>query len=337
MLGGSLTMPEIRSRLPMLALALVMSACGPVRAGHEPWTPPDYWAVEHYVEIDGLRVCYLEAGPADAEQTLVFVHGWSGNVQNWWDQFEHFQRSYRVVVFDFPGHGKSERGEHVDYSMDLYVDVLAGMFRELGIEHAHVVGNSAGAWVATVFAAEHPERVDKLVIADSTGTRHRGPVGGILPMMSGRLLQMANMTTGEHYPGLDPKSRARQEFAGSFAGTVEEKPYLDMLGTMIAYSYERIDHRLVEIEAPTLVVWGADDPVVPKRAMHVFERGLGDVQSYVIPLGGHSPMMQSPDEFNCVMEAFLDGRALDGCGEYALTKQRQRDRLAGRDSGPRYE
>jgi pimeloyl-ACP methyl ester carboxylesterase len=335
MLG--LSMPGSGSRLPTVALALLACACGPVRAGQKPWTPPDYWATERYVEIEGLRICYLEAGPADAEQTLVFVHGWSGNLQNWWDQFEHFQQSHRVVVFDFPGHGKSERGEHVDYSMDLYVDVLAGMFRELRIERAHVIGNSAGAWVATVFAVEHPEQVDKLVISDSTGTRHLGPVGGILPLMSGRMLQMANMTTAEHYPGLDAKSRARQEFAGSFAGTVEEKPYLDMLGTLLEPSYERIDHRLIEITAPTLVVWGDDDPVVPKRAMRVFERELADVHSYVIPLGGHTPMMQSPDEFNCVVEAFLDGRALDGCGEYALTKQQKRDRLAGNDTGPKYE
>lgn len=321
----------------VLALALLACGCGPVRAGHEPWTPPGYWAAERYVEIDGMRVCYLEAGPADAEQTLVFVHGWSGNLQNWWDQYEHFQRNYRVVIFDLPGHGKSERSEHIDYSMDLYVDVVAGLFTELGIERAHVVGNSAGGSVAAVFAAEHPERVDKLVISDSTGTRHRGAVGPILPVLSGRMLQMADMTTGEHYPGLDAKSRARQEFVGSFAGTVEEKPYLDMLASLIQSSYRRIDHRLVEIAAPTLVVWGDDDPVVPKRAMHVFERELTDVHSYVIPLGGHTPMMQSPDEFNCVLEAFLDGRELGGCGEFALTEQRKRDRLAGTDEGPRYE
>ncbi len=326
-----------RSRLTAIALALLTSACGPVRAGHQPWTPPDYWSAERYVEIDGMRICYLEAGPPDAEQTLVFVHGWSGNLQNWWDQFEHFQTRYRVVVFDFPGHGKSERGEHVDYSMALYVDVVEGMFTELGIERAHVIGNSVGAWVAAVFALEHPERVDKLVISDSTGTRFTGPAGAALPFMSGRLLQMANMTTGEHYPGLDTKSRARQEFVASFAGTVEEKPYLDMLGELLELSYERIDRRLPGIAAPTLLVWGDDDPVVPLRAMRVFERQIAQAQTYLVHLGGHTPMMQSPDEFNCVVDAFLADTELAECKQYALTKQRQRDRLAGTDLGPHYE
>lgn len=324
-----------------LALALALAAstlgCGSVRAGSEPWTPPDYWTSERYVEVEGLRICYLEAGPPDADQTLVFVHGWSGNAQNWWDQFELFQRNYRVVVFDLPGHGKSERGEHVDYSMQLQVDVVAGMFEALDIDRAHVIGNSAGGWVAANFALQHPEAVDKLVLSDATGTRHRGPVGPILPIMSGRMLQMAKMTTGEHYPGVDAKSRARQEFVASFQGTVEEKPYLDMLGELLEQTYVRIDDRLAEIAAPTLVVWGHDDPVVPRRALKVFERELPNAQTYVIPLGGHTPMMQSPDEFNCVLEAFLDGRALAPCEAYALTKRDKKARLAGRDAGPRYE
>lgn len=145
------------------------------------------------------------------------------------------------------------------------------------------------------------------------------------------------MTTGEHYPGLDDKSRARQEFVASFQGTVEEKPYLDMLGALLEQTYVRIDDRLSEIAAPTLVVWGHDDPVVPRRALEVFERELTNAQTYVIPLGGHTPMMQSPDEFNCVLEAFLDDRPLAPCEAYALTKRDKKARLAGRDAGLRYE
>jgi pimeloyl-ACP methyl ester carboxylesterase len=324
------------------ALALVLGGglgCGPVIAGTEPWTPPSYYADESYVEVDGLKICYLEAGPpADEAETIVFVHGWSGNLQNWWDQFEHFQRRYHVVVFDAPGHGKSERGEHLDYSMELYLATLHNLLDTLGLERVIVVGNSAGGSAAAKFAIAHPERVSKLVLSNSTGTRYTGSLGAVLPLLTARWLQMAKMTTAVHYPGQDPKSVARQEFVGSFAGTVEEAPYLEALAALLPYCYERIpSEALAQIEAPTLIVWGDDDPIVPVKAMRTFEKAIEHDQSYVIHLGGHTPMMNSPDEFNCAVDAFLDERALDGCKEYALTAEKRRDRLAGHDWGPHYD
>jgi pimeloyl-ACP methyl ester carboxylesterase len=322
-----------------LLTALTSIGCGQVIAGSEPWTPPDYFADEQFVEIDGIRVCYLEAGPPASEaETIVFVHGWSGNLQNWWDQFEHFQSRYHVVVFDAPGHGKSERGEHLDYSMGMYLSTLDGLLDELELERVILVGNSAGGWAAANYAYQHPERISKLVLSDATGTRHVGSVGAILPLLNARWLQMANMTTGEHYPGQDFKSQARQEFVSSFSGTVEEAPYLEALAALLPHSYVEIPKaRLRSIAAPTLVVWGDDDTVVPIKAMRTFEKTIPDEQSYVIHLGGHTPMMQSPDEFNCVVDAFLDDRELGGCKQYALTIDSRKARLAGSDAGPRYE
>jgi pimeloyl-ACP methyl ester carboxylesterase len=311
--------------------------CGPVKNGSEPWSPPSYWADERYAELEGLRICYLESGPEHAP-TIVFVHGWSGNVQNWWDQFEHFQQRYHVIVFDAPGHGKSERGEHVPYSMQLYLDVLDGLLDELEVEQTIMVGNSGGGWIAAKYAIEHPERVSKLVLSDSTGSRHSGKAGPVLNTLTARWLQIANMTTGEHYPGLDPKSQARQEFATSFAGTVEEAPYLEMLAELLAPTYARIPNQeFAKITAPTLILWGDNDPVIPARAMRTFARAIPGSIGYEVRLGGHTPMMQAPDEFNCAVDKFLDGEPLDGCKQYALTVDQQRDRLAGRDWGPRYD
>lgn len=329
-------MRSLRHRPLLAACLLAVTGCGPVVAGSEPWTPPSYWADEHYVEVDELRICYLEAGPADAP-TMVFVHGWSGNVQNWWDQFELFSSRYHVIVFDTPGHGKSERGEHVPYSMQLYVDVLDGLLDELQVEQTIMIGNSGGGWIAANYTIQHPERVSQLVLSDSTGTRHKGKAGFVLGTISARWLQLANMTTAEHYPGLDPKSQARQAFVGSFHGTVEEAPYLEALAELLPPTYARIpDEQLATIRVPTLIVWGDDDPVLPTRAMHALAQTIEGSQTYLVHLGGHTPMMQAPDEFNCAVDKFLDGEPLDDCKQYALTKQAREDRLAGREWGPHY-
>jgi pimeloyl-ACP methyl ester carboxylesterase len=211
------------------------------------------------------------------------------------------------------------------------------MLETFEIDEAIVVGNSGGAWVATNYAIAHPERVSKLVISDSTGTRHTGSVGAILWMLNARWLQVSGLTSGEHYPGQDPKSQARQEFVASFEGTVEEGPYLEALATLLPQMYEKIPKdQLARIEAPTLVIWGDDDSVVPVKAMRTFEKAIPNTEGYVVHLGGHTPMMNSPDEFNCAVDTFLDEAELSTCKQYALTLQKRRDRLAGRDWGPRY-
>ncbi|GEM_PF-1885120 len=328
----------------LLSLLWAQPGCIHARAGEASWEPPAYWAQERYLQLAGLRICYLEAGPtqtpepeAAPAETILFIHGWSGNVQNWWAQFEHFARDHRVIVFDAPGHGRSERGDHLDYSADQHLEVALALLDTLEVERAVVVGNSGGGRLAATLAIRYPQRVSALVLADSTGTRYLGKAGPILHTINPGWLQVANMTTGDHYPGLDSMSRARQDFVHSFAGTVEELPYLEALAALLALDYVRIpDRDLARIQVPTLIVWGDDDPVLPRRAMRALERAIPDSQGYLVHLGTHSPMMASPDEFNCAMRSFLAGTPTDPCSRYALTKEIKRERLAGGEWGPRY-
>lgn len=327
------------SLLALASLTLVSAGgCVHLEGGDAPWEPPSYYATERYASLAGVETCYLEAGPPASEaETIVFVHGWSGNVQNWWDQFEHFQTRYHVVVFDAPGHGKSERSDELSYSMELHVEVLAALMDELTIDEAIVVGNSGGGWTAANYAIAHPERVSKLILSDSTGTRFKGMAGAVLGMISPEWLEATKVTSGVHYPGLDDKSVARQEFAVSFDGTVEEIPYLEALAELLPPMYQEIpSDALAEISAPTLILWGDDDPIVPINAMKVLDKRIPDSTTYVVHLGGHTPMMNSPDEFNCAVASFLAGSDPRACKQYALDAERRRDRLAGRDIGPHY-
>lgn len=208
---------------------------------------------------------------------------------------------------------------------------------ELELEQAILVGNSGGGWTAATFAIQHPERVAKLVLSDSTGTRFKGAAGAVLNMINARWLEKTNVTSGVHYPGLDAKSQARQAFAVSFEDTVEEQPYLEALAQLLPPMYEKIPKQsLAQIDAPTLILWGDDDPVVPINAMKVFDHAIPNSETYVLHLGGHTPMMNSPDEFNCAMSAFLAGGNADGCKRYRLDPEIRSERLAGHDVGPHF-
>jgi pimeloyl-ACP methyl ester carboxylesterase len=259
-------------------------------------------------------VCYLEAG-TEHEDAVVFVHGWSGNVHNWWDQFEVFSRTHHVLVFDLPGHGKSEKGPELDVTLHSLVETVVSLMDLRGIERATLVGNSAGGNVAARVAIAHPDRVERLVLSDATGSGRDGIIAWVKPSVSAERLNRVGLTTGEHFPGDDPKSRARAEMIRSYVGTVEEEPYLESLADTFSMYYERIPKgQLQALSVPTLLIWGADDPVVPKRSIHYFERHIPHTQTLWVDGAGHNPNTETPEAFNCALGAFLDERPLTGCG-----------------------
>jgi pimeloyl-ACP methyl ester carboxylesterase len=308
-------MPPSFLRPPSLAAALAaLAGCAELPRPTAPWNPPPYFAQECWADIGGVRVCYLEAG-VEREEAMVFIHGWSGNVHNWWDQYEYFSRRRHVLVFDLPGHGKSDKPADVEAWMELWVRTVDELMDRRGIERAVVVGNSVGGNVAARLAIARPERVQKLVLSDPTGSGRDGIIKWVIPTMRPAYLQRAGLTTGEHFPGDDPKSRARAAMIRSYVGTAEEAPYLQALSDSFAASYSRIPAaELAKIRAPTLLVWGDEDPVVPRRAVRYFRRRIPDTRTFSVADGGHNPNTEAPTIFNCVLEAFVRDADLARCG-----------------------
>jgi pimeloyl-ACP methyl ester carboxylesterase len=299
-----------------LACALVsvapwIGACANDLYGEKAFEPPAYWDTERYADVDGHRICYMETGHEHPE-TLVFVHGWSGNLLNWWDQYEELGQRYHVLIFDIPGHGKSSRDPNVDYELDLYVDTTLGLMDERGIDHATLIGNSMGGSIVTLLAARHPERVDSMIIADSTGSGHNGRAG--FARFAATPGTIKGVVTGKHYPDSSEKDRARADFVRSFVGTVEAEPYLRMLVDLLRPSMDRIgSEEFSKIDVPTLIIWGDHDHIMPPKGAAVFDESIRNSELYWVEGGRHTPHMENPVEFNCVVLGFLEGTSLEGC------------------------
>jgi 2-hydroxy-6-oxonona-2,4-dienedioate hydrolase len=103
----------------------------------------------------------LEAGTG--AEALVLMHGTGGHLEAFARNIAAFARHHRAVAFDFAGHGYTTLTEQ-DLEFDAYVAHLLGLLNALGIERAHLNGESLGGGVAVKFAAEHPERIGKLVL-----------------------------------------------------------------------------------------------------------------------------------------------------------------------------
>ena len=306
-----------RSLFLGLLVFAVLSSCASLHKPTRVWNPPDYYAPEKYAEIEGIKICYLEAGE-DNPQSIVFVHGWSGNALNWWDQFEYFKDRYHILVLDHPGHGKSEKPEDFDYSIPSFARVVVELMDYVGMDKAVVVGNSMGGAIATYMAIYYPERVEKLVLSDSAGVKVKSPLVGVVDLASPSAIKMLGVTSHRQYPGDNPKQKTRAEFSASYKNTPEELAYLKALEKSIKQTIAiDLTDQLKQIQAPTLIIWGDNDPTVPFKTAYVFTKHIPQSQLYVVKKGGHTPMMSKPREFNCVLEAFMEGRDLSFCHNLA--------------------
>jgi pimeloyl-ACP methyl ester carboxylesterase len=286
--------------------------------GRSEWLDVEWREHLRWVRIGGRNVNVVELGEGPP---LVFVHGHSGCWQNWLEQLPHFARSHRCVAPDLPGFGQSEMPEE-RISIESYARFLDELLEELGIESAPVVGNSMGGFVGAEMCLKHPERVERLVLVAAAGlsTKYVGlskdlfqrravaafaravnayaavPDARAETLVRRPRLRRAVLRMVVKHPERLPPPLARELIRGS---GMPAAPY----ATDAIMTYDFRDH-LSDVGCPTLIVWGADDEVVPEGADD-YERLIPNSRKIVLPDTGHVPQIERPVAFNALLEEFL--------------------------------
>jgi pimeloyl-ACP methyl ester carboxylesterase len=132
------------------------------------------------LEVAGVRLRVRDTGPKEAP-ALIMLHGFGSSLETWEPWARALQGDYRVIRFDLPGSGLSAPDPTGDYSDARSVEVLAALMDRLGVGRASLIGNSIGGAIAWTFAAQHPERVDKLVLISPDGFASPGLAYGQRP------------------------------------------------------------------------------------------------------------------------------------------------------------
>ena len=245
-------------------------------------------------------VSRLKHGPVVASQAgdsgppLVLLHGLAGSDAWWRRNMPALSGEFRVTAIDLPGFGSSHRDARLILDeVPAQVDALLG---ELGIERAHVMGHSMGGLVAGGLAAEHPQRVDRLVLVDAgflsldPTLRHRvtGPLK-TLPWTS--LTILPTLLRDVARSGPVRMARATAE--------VLRKDWR---------------HKLPAITAPTLVVWGEHDRICNPRIGEEIAAVVPGARLVIIPGAGHIPMWEKQAAFDREVLGFLNGRGSSTSG-----------------------
>ena len=224
-----------------------------------------------YVETPSGRIAYVEMGEGPV---VLFVHGVFLNGLLWRPVMERLAGEYRCIALDILCHGATETSADQDVSFAANARMLEEFCAALGITSCHLVANDSGGGIAQIFAANHPERIDSLVLTNCD-VHDMWPPEPIKPMKQMIAQQGFAPVAGEL--GKDPAT-AREAFAVGFEdpGILGEEELAAYLGPLSA-SPERaelmtrffasmnpadtmsVESRLRQLRAPTLIVWGTAD------------------------------------------------------------------------------
>lgn len=122
---------------------------------------------QRFLDVDGVRTRVALAGPEDGHP-VVLLHGTGGHWETFAPTIPALSGRFRCVAIDMIGNGFTDKPDY-DYEISVYVDHVLGVLKQLGVEHAHFIGMSLGAWVSARMAQQHPDVVDHLILMSPAG------------------------------------------------------------------------------------------------------------------------------------------------------------------------
>jgi HOMODA hydrolase len=261
------------------------------------------------------RIRIAEAGRGHAE-TIVLQHGLNGHLEAYAKNVVPLAKDFHVVAFDYVGHGLSDK-KVAEYNPDVFANQLGELMTALGLESAHLSGESLGGWVSGLFAAKHPQRVGRLML---------NTAGGI-PIVSAKgKADMANfMALNKRNVDAVPSREsvtARMQWLmhpSNHHLLAEElidlrlriylAPETRAVAPKINAVIQRHDDFLIPLEklrCETLFLWTSDNPIHDLEAAHAAAGRVAGSSFYLMKgNAAHWPQYEVPDEFNAVTTSFF--------------------------------
>jgi pimeloyl-ACP methyl ester carboxylesterase len=251
----------------------------------------------HDVNLGQHRIHYMTGGQG---KPLVLVHGLAGSAENWLPLIPEFIRSgHRVYALDLLGYGRSDQPD-VDYSIALEVDILRQFLDSQQLQQPDLAGWSMGGWVSLKFAADHAERVHRLVLMDSAGLVFDGANADALrPKTPQELAHMMEVLTPHPQP--IPGFVAR-DILRNF--TRNDWVVARSLQSMRA-GRDFMDGKMQTITMPVLVLWGKEDVLTPLSVGEGLHRGMPQSLLYVFDGTGHLAPTERSVQVSSTVVKFL--------------------------------
>jgi pimeloyl-ACP methyl ester carboxylesterase len=263
-----------------------------------------------FLNVDGARIHYRDEGEGAA---VVLVHANFANLIGWDPWVEALQDSYRVIRFDMTSHGLTGPDPTGDYSLARTIELTERFVDALGLENFSIGGTSLGGTVAIHYSARHPERIDRLILLSP------GSLEGRNQMRRGGVPDIARIL--EHIlPRALPKFMLTNAYGDKTKLTddvidrwhdmwLREGQREAQLDRLSQYKSGDLEGVAENVRAPTLLLWGEENPQAEVEQAYEFEELLHNTQSLeliIYPGVGHMAVQEAGELIGRDVRAWLD-------------------------------
>lgn len=312
-------LPSPRSLLVVLAvmaagtvagIALVWQSDRPVETLTERWAAPP----SKFLALDGLQVHYRDEGPREDPSPIVLVHGTSASLHTWQGWAAALRGTRRVIRMDLPAFGLTGPRPDGDYRIEAYVAFLARFLDALGVERGVIAGNSLGGHIAWRFAADHPGRVERLILVDAAGYPFAStsvPLGfriartPVLRDLAANVLPRFVLEESLKSVYGDP-ALVVPDLVDRYFELTLRAGNRRALGERLASMAPGADaDRIGLVKAPTLILWGGRDKLIPPSNAERFRNDIPGSTVVLFDTLGHVPQEEDAQRTVAAAKAFL--------------------------------
>jgi pimeloyl-ACP methyl ester carboxylesterase len=277
------------------------------------------------IDAGGKTISLLESAPGEKRPTIVMVHGFAANKENWVRFAAHLTEAYHVVAMDLPGHGESEKDFSLNYDFREQAGFVNEILTRLNIDRFHMAGNSMGGAIAALYAANYPDQVTSLFLIDPAGIHQYES-------------ELSRRLEGGENPLI---VREKDDFYELMDFALEQKPFMPWpIISVMAEKYVAnesinrkifadfyssadysIESELKKITAPAFILWGAQDRIIHVKNADVFHELIPDSRMRVLDNVGHAPMIEVPEETAEIYLNFIHSLSEIASGEDSAGKE----------------
>ena len=267
-----------------------------------------------FVDVGGARLYYYAAGTRGAGAPVVFLHGFPTSGHLWGDVVAQMPAGHRIVVADLLGYGRSDPPDSRSLSLHAHAERVVGLLDALQISSACIVGHDLGGGVAQALALDWPRRVSQLALVNSVAfngwpARDVRIAKALMPLVrrlpTNWLLPIVRADLERGYYDATRAVHSIDKFQRPFNSEEGKKAFLQHLAALDPKETQSLSARLSEINVPTAVIWGTNDPYLPLALGRRLAAAIRGASFHVIDDARHFTPEDSPREIAQIVGGLL--------------------------------